>query len=101
MGDWIATLPPDVAPHVLLASVDCHVGECRVLLAQNGIEFTENPTRDPGSPLSVMEKATWAFVGDDLPDGQQWNVISNGWSAAGDQQLDTALWIIMLGYKAP
>jgi len=98
-GDWVATLPPELAQHALLASVDCHVGQCRVLLAQNGVDFTEPAVRDPHNALNVMQSAIWTFLGEGLPDQRHWHVISNSWSAAsssGEGPLDTALWIILL-----
>jgi len=100
LGAWIVTLPPALAQHVLLASVDCHVGQCRVLLAQSGVDFAGRSPRDPDDPLNVMQAATWSFLGEGLPPQVQWRVISNGWTAAGDDRLDTALWVIMLGDTA-
>ena len=100
-SEWIATLPPDIAQHVLLVSVDCHVEECRVLLAQNGIDFRGRSPQDTSDPLAVMDAAIWSFLGERLSQQQQWRVISNSWSAAGGDQLDTALRIILLGYEAP
>lgn len=35
--NWIAALPPNLAPHVLLVSVECRIGACRLLIAQSGV----------------------------------------------------------------
>jgi len=101
-SEWISALPPDLASHVLLAAVDCHVGECRVLLAQNGVDLFEPGVRDPQGPLNLMQSAIWALLADGLPNQHRWNLISSGRYAAGggkDGPLDTALWFIFVGVK--
>lgn len=102
-GEWIATLPPELAMHVLLAAVDCHVGECRVLLAQNGVDFVDPGVRNPQNPLNLMRSAIGTFLADGLPDRRRWNVILNGQYAAGggsEGPLDMALWVVLLGVQA-
>jgi len=39
IGDWLATLPADDAAGLMLMSVECRVGQCRILMAQANYGF--------------------------------------------------------------
>lgn len=98
-GEWMATLPAELAPHVLLASVDCHVGQCRVLLAQNAADFSVSASQESGSAINAMQSAIWSFLGGGLMDELHLRLISSSRSAASSAQQgppDTALWVLLL-----
>ena len=95
--EWISSLPSELAVHVLLTSVECRVGMCRVLLAQTGVDFTAPPPNEaPESPINQMQTASWSFFGGDWLSASGLHMVTNSMYAAGKNGLDTALWIVVL-----
>jgi hypothetical protein len=54
---WIASLPPDLAPYVLLVSAECRIAACRLLIAQNNVAFS-----GPKPSLDALMAATTALL---------------------------------------
>ena len=95
--EWISSLPSELAVHVLLTSVECRVGMCRVLLAQTGVDFSAPPPNEaPESPINQMQTASWSFFGGDWLSALGLHMVTNSMYAAGKNGLDTALWIVVL-----
>jgi hypothetical protein len=51
LSDWLAAFPAERAAHVLLVSVECRIGACQILMAENPVDFSGKPEAS-GQPAS-------------------------------------------------
>jgi hypothetical protein len=56
LDEWVAAMPQERQQHVAVVAVDCRVGACRVLIAENPVDFSAMP---PGgeSPIESFQRS--------------------------------------------
>lgn len=58
---WIAGLPPDPPHDVLLASVECRTGSCRVLLAEGGVDLSGQAETPGKAAVNALQESFLAL----------------------------------------
>lgn len=95
---WIAGLPSDPPHDVLLASVECRTGSCRVLLAERGVDLSGQPETPGNAAVNALQESFLA-----LRSAEWWPALQLGEASLSMHAADPAsapgyvLWTIYIG----
>jgi hypothetical protein len=59
LREWMATFPPEVADRLVLVSVECRLGACRILLAEVSIDMQYQATSLGTTAMSALFAQAW------------------------------------------
>ena len=69
LREWMRTFPPEVADRLVLVSVECRVGACRILIAELAIDMEHQATAMGVTALTALFVQPWwqqDFIGQDV-----------------------------------
>ncbi|MBA8882894.1 hypothetical protein [Dokdonella fugitiva] len=95
---WVAELPSDPPHDVLLASVECRTGSCRVLLAEGGVDLSGQPETPGSAAVNALQASFLA-----LRSAEWWTSLQLGEASLSMHAADPAtapgyvLWTIYIG----
>ena len=86
---WIAALPPNLAPHVLLVSAECRLAACRLLIAQTDVVFSGEMVS-----LNAMRAAEPSLLDPTWLESLGLRYLGYSMHPNGGGPPDTALWLL-------